>query len=50
MVNWERLEQFADVHGIRIEDDVLITDQGCEVLSQDLPTIAVEIEQLVQGG
>ncbi len=49
MVNWERLEQFADVRGIRIEDDVLITEQGCEVLSQDLPTGAVEIEQLVQG-
>ena len=48
MVNWERLEQFADVRGIRIEDDVLITDQGCEVLSRALPTAAAEIEHQVQ--
>ncbi|MGB3295793.1 MAG: aminopeptidase P family protein [Phormidesmis sp.] len=47
-VNWERLEEFADVRGIRIEDDVLITGQGCEVLTQNLPTTAAEIEQRVQ--
>ncbi len=49
LVNWERLTQFADVRGIRIEDDVLITDQGCEVITADLPTNANEIEQLVTG-
>lgn len=27
------LARFADVRGIRIEDDVLITDHGCEVLT-----------------
>ncbi|MEL6778418.1 MAG: aminopeptidase P family protein [Cyanobacteria bacterium J06597_16] len=50
MVNWERLRQFDDVRGIRIEDDILITAQGNEVLSQDLPTAAQDIEALVQGG
>ena len=33
VVNWERLEAFADVRGIRIEDDVLITETGNEVLT-----------------
>ncbi|MGI8933136.1 MAG: M24 family metallopeptidase, partial [Phormidesmis sp.] len=47
MVNWERLEQFADVRGIRIEDDILLTASGCEVLSLDLPTAATDIEDLV---
>ena len=45
-VNWERLSQFADVRGIRIEDDILVTDNGSEVLTKDLPTQADTIEQL----
>ncbi|MBE9069592.1 aminopeptidase P family protein [Leptolyngbya cf. ectocarpi LEGE 11479] len=47
LVNWDRLAQFADVRGIRIENDVLITEDGCEVLTADLPTAATAIEQLV---
>lgn len=50
VVNWERLAEFADVRGIRIEDDVLVTSMGGEVLTADLPTQAEAIEQLVQGG
>lgn len=49
VVNWERLDQFADVRGIRIEDDVLITEAGCDVLTAALPTSADAIEQLVNG-
>ncbi len=50
VVNWERLAQFADVRGIRIEDDVLVTEAGSEVLTSALPTSADAIEQLVQEG
>jgi Xaa-Pro aminopeptidase len=49
VVNWERLEQFADVRGIRIEDDVLVTDEAAEVLTKQLPTDATAIEQLVNS-
>ncbi|MBT9317357.1 aminopeptidase P family protein [Leptothoe spongobia] len=49
MVNWDRLTQFSDVRGIRIEDDVLITEQGCDVLTAELPTQAHEIETLAAG-
>ena len=49
VVNWERLAQFADVRGIRIEDDVLVTEEGSEVLTAALPTDANAIEQLVRG-
>ncbi|MFM2428849.1 MAG: hypothetical protein RLZZ511_62 [Cyanobacteriota bacterium] len=49
VVNWERLAQFADVRGIRIEDDVLVTATGVEVLTQDLPTATGAIEDLVSG-
>lgn len=47
IVNWERLSQFADVRGIRIEDDVLVTSEGSEVLTAALPTQADAIEDLV---
>jgi len=47
LVNWERLAQFQDVRGIRIEDDLLITKTGCEVLTADLPTAANAIADLV---
>jgi Xaa-Pro aminopeptidase len=46
-INWQRLADFADVRGIRIEDDVLITDHGCEVLTAALPTDSESIESLV---
>ena len=44
VVNWERLAQFSDVRGIRIEDDVLITDDGTEVLTNRLPNTVNELE------
>jgi Xaa-Pro aminopeptidase len=36
--------------GVRIEDDVLITDAGNENLSRDLPKDAAEIERTIQQG
>ncbi len=47
VVNWERLAQFADVRGIRIEDDVLVTDSGSEILTVELPTNIEAIEDLI---
>ncbi|GAB4378768.1 MAG: aminopeptidase P family protein [Elainellaceae cyanobacterium] len=47
MVNWERLKAFADVRGIRIEDDILITTTGSEILTTGLPTTPEEIEAIV---
>lgn len=47
VVNWDRLAKFADVRGIRIEDDVLVTTDGAEVLTAALPTEAGAIAQLV---
>jgi Xaa-Pro aminopeptidase len=34
--------------GIRIEDDVLVTRDGCEVLTRDVPKTVAEIEALMQ--
>ncbi|MCG8426978.1 MAG: Xaa-Pro aminopeptidase, partial [Chromatiales bacterium] len=33
--------------GIRIEDDVVVTKDGCDVLSKDVPKSVAEIEALM---
>ncbi|HTL88133.1 MAG TPA: aminopeptidase P family protein [Leptolyngbya sp.] len=48
-VNWDRLASFADVRGIRIEDDVLVTPEGSEVLSLALPTNLEQIQKQVKS-
>lgn len=35
--------------GIRIEDDILVTPEGCEILTQDVPKEIDEVEALIQG-
>ncbi|MDX2232121.1 MAG: aminopeptidase P family protein [Leptolyngbyaceae cyanobacterium bins.349] len=47
VVNWDRLAEFADVRGIRIEDDVLVTATDAEVLTATLPTAIADLEQLL---
>ena len=41
------LKRYSDVRGIRIEDVVLVTDDGHENLSRSLPTDSAEIVKLV---
>lgn len=48
-INWERLSEFNDVRGIRIEDDILVTAAGANVLSQTLPTKATDIENFMNA-
>jgi Xaa-Pro aminopeptidase len=41
-------ERFWNI-GIRIEDDAVVTDAGCELMSRDVPVTAAEIEALMRG-
>ncbi|MCQ2064955.1 MAG: aminopeptidase P family protein [Bacteroidaceae bacterium] len=35
-INYDKLEEYRDFGGIRIEDDILITETGCRVLGKDI--------------
>jgi len=48
-VDWNRLVDFADVRGIRIENDVLVTESGHEVITGELPTHPDAIEHIMNG-
>ncbi|MFT7070040.1 MAG: Xaa-Pro aminopeptidase [Spirosomataceae bacterium] len=45
-VNYDKLEQYRDFGGIRIEDDILITKDGYQVLGEHIPKTVAEIEDL----
>jgi Xaa-Pro aminopeptidase len=49
VVNWEKLAEFSDVRGIRIEDDILVTASGSEVLTAALPKEVKTIEGIIAG-
>ncbi len=46
-VDWDVLARFSDVRGIRIEDDVLVTESGAEVLTSAIPKRIEEVEDVV---
>jgi Xaa-Pro aminopeptidase len=35
--------------GIRIEDDALVTQNGCDLISRGVPVMADEIEAVMRG-
>jgi Xaa-Pro aminopeptidase len=41
-------EKFHNI-GIRIEDDAIVTEGGCELISRGVPVKADEIEALMRG-
>lgn len=48
-LNLERADAYREVSGIRIEDEVLITETGCRVLSAGLPKGLQELEIVVNS-
>lgn len=45
-INYELLEEYRNFGGIRIEDDVLVTETGCRVLGKIIPKTISEVEAL----
>ncbi|MEJ5265946.1 MAG: aminopeptidase P family protein [Bacteroidales bacterium] len=45
-IHYERLIPYLNFGGIRIEDDIVVTSQGCRVLGNPVPKTIAEIELL----
>ena len=49
-INYDEFEQWRDFGGIRIEDDIVVTEDGCRVLGPGIPKQPGEVEAVVQSG
>ncbi len=48
-INYEKVETYKDFGGIRIEDDLLITRDGCRVLGKPIPKSIADIEATMRS-
>jgi Xaa-Pro aminopeptidase len=47
-INYDKVEGFKSFGGIRIEDDVLVTDNGHRVLGKPIPKTTADIQEAMQ--
>ena len=47
-INYSEVEKYKDFEGIRIEDDILVTDSGSRVLGRPIPKDVDEIERVMK--
>lgn len=48
-INYAALESYTDFGGIRLEDDILITSDGCRILGKRIPITPEEVEAAVNS-
>ena len=48
-INYDRLEAYRDFGGIRIEDDILVTNEGYKVLGKPIPKTVGEVEKTMMN-
>ena len=46
-INFDKVNSYRDFGGIRLEDDLLITDKGCRLLGERVPITIEEVENRV---
>ncbi len=44
-INYDKVETYKDFGGIRIEDDILVTETGCRVLGKPIPKTVADVER-----
>ena len=47
-INYDKLQPYMNFGGIRIEDDILVTDNGHKIMGKPIPKTVKEVENLIQ--
>ena len=45
-INYDKVESYLDFGGVRLEDDILVTEDGCKLLGRPIPKTIEEVEAL----
>jgi Xaa-Pro aminopeptidase len=48
-INFDRVNEYRNFGGIRLEDNMLVTSAGCEILGERLPVKPEDIEKIITG-
>lgn len=49
-INFDKiLNEYADFGGIRLEDDILVTETGCQMIGKRIPVTPDEVEETMKG-
>jgi len=47
-INFDRLESYLEFGGIRLEDDILVTETGSEIIGERIPITPDEVEEIMR--
>lgn len=47
-INYDKVEQYRDFSGIRIEDNILVTENGNRIMGKQIPKTVKDIEDIMQ--
>ncbi len=48
-INYDKVETYKDFGGVRIEDDILVTENGCRVLGKPIPKTVADVEAMANS-
>ena len=49
-INFDRVNEYRDFGGVRLEDDILVTKTGSEIIGERIPINPDQVEEIVSGG
>lgn len=47
-INYSEVEKYLDFGGVRLEDDILVTDKGCRLIGKRIPITVEEVEETMR--